>query len=167
MKTVLQHLFDISSGRAPLNINVHIPGDMRQPPVVATDFEAGPSTLISERLLPAVPSSALVRSRSNTTVGYRFAKALTLLILWREWFHGLSGNYSIVEMNRMEPDWYKTNQGSYYDRRCRILKKIQAYAVAKDIPDEVALHKAEQRRQDKKFSLDHLAKSIRLLYGDF
>ncbi|KAG2193589.1 hypothetical protein INT47_007392 [Mucor saturninus] len=84
IKTVIQHLSDISTDRAPVNINVHIPGDIRQPPVVTTDFEAGPSTLVSERPLPVVPSSALVQSESNTTVGYRFAMALTLPIVWRE-----------------------------------------------------------------------------------
>ncbi|KAI7867331.1 uncharacterized protein EV154DRAFT_583002 [Mucor mucedo] len=99
--------------------------------------------------------------------GIKCNRIMTLPILWREWFHGLGGNYSIVEINRIEPDWYKTNQRSYYDRRCGIIKKIQADAIAKDIPDEAALHKAEQRRQDKNLSLDQSGKNISLLYGDF
>lgn len=179
MQNILKQLSDISTGRAPININVHIPGDGRQPPTVTTDFIAsatpatdvdtynestvsGPANVIT---LPATTRS--VRARSTSTVTYRFAKALTLPILWCEWFNGLGGNYSIVEMNRLEPNWYKKDQKSYYDRRNRIIRRIKDYARQKFISDEAALQKAEQRRQDYKYSLDYLGKNIRVLYEDF
>lgn len=171
MQVILKQLSDISTGRAPLNINVHIPGDARQPPTVTTDFVATDiqqSTVSGSAHLSLLPATTpAVRPRSPSVVTYRFAKALTLPILWCEWFNGLGGNYSIIEMNRLEPNWYKKDQKSYYDRRNRIIRRIKDYARQKYISDEAALQKAEQRRQDYKYSLDYLGKNIRCLYEDF
>ncbi|KAI9262804.1 hypothetical protein EDC94DRAFT_518383, partial [Helicostylum pulchrum] len=176
-QNILKQLSDISTGRAPLNINVHIPGDGRQPPTVTTDFISliVPATNVdtfnestvsgSTNVITLSATTPAIRSRSTSIVTYRFAKALTLPILWCEWFDGLGGNYSIIEMNRLEPNWYKKDQKSYYDRRNRIIKRIRDYARQKFISDEAALQKAEQHRQDYKYSLDYLGKNIRFLYG--
>ncbi|KAI8066101.1 hypothetical protein BDF21DRAFT_402205 [Thamnidium elegans] len=159
--------------------NSSMNGDGRQTPTVTTDFISSivPATNVdtfnestvsgSTNVITLSATTPAIRSRSTSIVTYRFAKALTLPILWCEWFDGLGGNYSIIKMNRLEPNWYKKDQKSYYDRRNRIIKRIQDYTRQKFISDEAALQKAEQRRQDYKYSLDYLGKNIRFLYGDF
>lgn len=48
LESVIRQISDISTGRAPLNISVHIPVDGRQPPAITTDYVSSAAPVLDE-----------------------------------------------------------------------------------------------------------------------
>ncbi|KAI8340419.1 hypothetical protein BD560DRAFT_412367 [Blakeslea trispora] len=151
--TVLNQIKDIATGRAPLQINIDWPTGSNIPsttvrslaspsvPVSSVPVSSAPASSLSVSSVPAssvpassvpassVPASSITLTSSvQTGVTYRMSNVCTITDLYREWTVGLGGNHSIECMNQNHPGWYKS-QKSFYMRRNKIMKAIQAQAL--------------------------------------
>ncbi|KAI8361725.1 hypothetical protein BD560DRAFT_437219 [Blakeslea trispora] len=157
--TVLNQIKGIATGRASLQINI--------------DWPTGsniPSTTVRSLTSPSVPassvpaSSIILTSSIQTGITYRMSNVCTITDLYREWTVGLGGNHSIEYMNQNHPGWYKS-QKSFYMRRNKIMKAIQAQATAEGISMQSAVSIAEELRvRNGSKSLDYLSKNPDLIF---
>ncbi|CEP14475.1 hypothetical protein [Parasitella parasitica] len=174
MDEILNHISDISTGRAPLNINITIPaGANYQVPTITTTTSSphtyDASLSASSTSLAATASSsasqALMSNETNVPT-YRMSRgSTTLLRLWKEWHDGLGGGHSVQWMDENCPGWF-VNDKTFYSRRRRTIMAIKKYAIQHNLRETTALDIAEARRQQMGKSVDFFSKNQELMFED-
>ena len=162
ISSVLEKISDISTGRAPLQINIEWPqGERDCQPLIRT-------TAVTTQQITAEPTCNSPAERSNSrplSNSFRLSTGVhTVTDLYREWKEGLGGNHSVEFMNANHPGWY-SSQKSFYMRRRKIIKACEEYAASEGWTVEDAIRRAETLRIRNKKSLDYLSKNSDLIFS--
>lgn len=180
MKDIAANVSDISTGRAPLQINIDWPEGSNSPRTTVRNVStAEPSSVqvedVSSRTTSedatftnntTVPSVALQPS-SSSTPNFRLSTHIhTITDLYREWTVGLGGNHSVEYMNTNYPGWYTRTQKTFYMRRRKIIKTCEEYAKSEGIVLIDAVRRAEMLRiRNESKSLDFLSKNPDFIFA--
>lgn len=161
--SIMEKISDISTGRAPLQINIEWPhGAGSSQPTVQTSAVTIPVSTSEELQSSGIVTETIT---SSTTAKYTLSTGVhTVTDLYREWTEGLGGNYSVQYMNANHPGWY-SKQKSFYMRRRKIIKVCEEYAVTERISVEDAVRRAETLRVRNRKSLDYLSKNSDLIFS--
>lgn len=164
---------DISTGRAPLQINIDWPEGSNLPVTSvravnrsSSSTESGSSVMALDEQPLVGNSGQEVRSSSAThsPANYRLSRGITTLTdLYREWTEGLGGNYSVEYMNVNHPGWYKDDK-TYYMRRRKIIAAIKQYADIEGFSVWDAVRRAETLRARNGKSIDFVSKNVDIMF---
>lgn len=159
---LMKNVSDISTGRAPLQINIDWGNGAGAVPTTTIRtmdqaLDSDPTTISGNVAVAQFPSQATHVPPATDT--YRLSTSVfTVTDLYREWTVGLGGGHSVEYMNSHHPGWY-SSQKSFYMRRRRIIKACEEYAAAEGITIEDTVRKAEAWRVMMNKSLDYLSKN--------
>lgn len=163
IKQLVLQVSDISTGRAPIQINIDWPQGSDVPHTVvrniSNDQDTTPPLASSQQVINEVSSTSNQTSLVSSRTSFRLSTHVqTVTDLYREWTDGLGGNHSVEYMNANNPGWYK-DQKSFYMRRRKILKTCEEYAESNGVSVLDAVRRAEESRVRNKKSLDYLSKN--------
>ncbi|KAG2191270.1 hypothetical protein INT47_004031 [Mucor saturninus] len=139
--SVLEKISDISTGSAPLQINIEWPqGESNCQPLIRTTAVTMPNTTQQNTTESSnVPADPSVSRPPSSTFRLKF-------------------------MNTNHPGWY-SSQKSFYMRRRKIIKACEEYAASEGWSVEDAVRRAEALRIRNKKSLDYISKNTDLIFS--
>lgn len=166
IKSLNHQVSDISTGRAPLQINLNWPQGSSTPTVLTSTMPSSSETSSSlVTCQPPITATAPTGSASTNVssvpniIQYRLSRGLTTFTdIWGEWSEGLGGNHSVECYETNCPNWYVKDK-TFYMRRKRLIKIIQSYADVEGRSMREAVNRAESLRVRSRRSLDYLSKN--------
>ncbi|GAN06958.1 hypothetical protein MAM1_0142c06448 [Mucor ambiguus] len=117
VKNLTLQVSDISTGRAPLQINLNWPQGSNTPTVSTSSS----SSVLNQSSINTAATPTAITGNTPTTasstshlVQYRLSRGLTTFTdLWKEWTEGLGGNHSVGYYGANCPNWYLKDKTFY------------------------------------------------------
>ena len=154
------------TGQATISLNINLPpvNSNEQPTssnIITTSIpSSSPSTN------PSIPPAD--DSNNHGVPTYSMSRGIVSIPdLWREWYEGLCGNYSISELERRwGTQWRKSEkEKKFFNRRYAIIKEIERYAVERGISTQTAVEEAERNRMQQNCTLNWLSNNKDKIFG--
>ena len=145
--TVINNVF---TGRAPVFLRM-----MESPSEAITDHGGLETEINSQQQPPVINAdvpNAFTMSRNLSTVPE----------VYREWYHGIPPNLSVVEMDEIHgASWRRSAKDrQFYCRRKKIIRAIERLAQERGINGEAAAAEMENHRQTRSWSLNKLSNQL-------
>lgn len=128
---------------------------------IPSDNGEAPTTTNTQEPYSIADTSSQGEPHRTTPPRYRMSRGVkSVTDLWREWYSGLGGGYAVNDLELRYGASWRNNDRQFYNRRKRIIDEIKKYATVHSVTEETAVGIAENRRIERKKTLDYLGKHV-------